>query len=54
MVDNPDDKMEETMDALLEEALKDFEQCRAQLDKIQRRKHEGIEVSSSTSALKKI
>ena len=58
---NPyDTEEEDSMDALLTEAITEFEQCRIQLNKITERQHQherqhrGIEVSSSTPALKNL
>ena len=51
---NPFDTDEETMDALLKEAITEFEQCRIQLNKVTERQHRSIEVSSSTPALKNL
>ena len=49
---------DDSMDALLKEAITEFEQCRIQLNKITERQHgrqhRSIEVSSSTPALKNL
>ena len=55
-----DTEDDDSMDALLKEAITEFEQCRIQLNKITERQHQhgrqhrGIEVSSSTPALKNL
>ena len=57
MVDNLDnsfDNDDDTMDALLKEALTEFEECRIRLDKIAGRQHRSIDVSSSSPALKNL
>ena len=52
--DNSFDNDENTMDALLKEALTEFKECRIRLDKIAGRQHQSIDVSSSTPALKNL
>ena len=42
---------EESIDALLQEALSEFEQCRMVLNKITGKKHVSVTISSSTPAL---
>ena len=44
---------EESMDALLQEALSEFEQCRMVLNKITEKEHMSVTISSSTPALEK-
>ena len=49
---NPFDTDDETMDALLKEAITQFKQCRIQSNKITGKQRRSIEVSSSNPALK--
>ena len=55
---NPFDTNDETMDALLKEAITEFEQCSIELNKITERQHgrqhRSVEVSSFTPALKNL
>ena len=50
---NPFDTDDETMDALLKEAITEFEQCRIQLNKITERQH-GRQYRSTNPALKNL
>ena len=52
MVDNSFINDDDTMDALLKEAITEFVECRICLDKIAGRQHRSIDVSSSTPTLK--
>ena len=51
---NPFDNHDDTMDALLKEAITEFEECRTRLNRTAGRQHRSTAVNSSTHALKNL